>query len=63
MSKPSRAERLRYVFDNFMARGTIALIAGLFLVAAVGVLIITVAVAILARPTPRRPSPTCSGTA
>ena len=30
MNKPSRAERLRYAFDNFMARGTIALILGLF---------------------------------
>ena len=37
MNKPSRAERLRYAFDNFMARGTIALILGLFVVAAIGV--------------------------
>ena len=29
MNKPSLADRLRYRFDNFMARGTIALIAGL----------------------------------
>lgn len=47
MTKPSRAERLRYVFDNFMARGTVALIAGLFVVAAVGVAVITILVAIL----------------
>ena len=47
MTKPSRAERIRYVFDNFMARGTIALIAGLFLVAAIGVIVITIVVAIL----------------
>ncbi len=47
MNKPSRAERLRYVFDNFMARGTIALILGLFVVAAVGVILVTVLVAVL----------------
>ena len=33
MTKPSRGERIRYVFDNFMARGTVALILGLFVVA------------------------------
>ena len=42
MNKPSRAERLRYAFDNFMARGTIALILGLFVVAAIGVILITI---------------------
>ena len=42
MNKPSRAERLRYAFDNFMARGTIALILGLFVVAAIGVTLITI---------------------
>jgi len=47
VTKPSRGERIRYVFDNFMARGTIALILGLFLVAAVGVILITIVVAIL----------------
>lgn len=47
MNKPSRVERLRYAFDNLMARGTIALIAGLFLVATVGVIVITIVVAIL----------------
>lgn len=47
MNKPSRAQRLRYAFDNVMARGTIALIAGLFLVATVGVLLITFLVAVL----------------
>ena len=34
MHTPTRMERLRYRFDNFMARGTIALIAGLFLASA-----------------------------
>ena len=53
MTKPSRGERIRYVFDNFMARGTIALIAGLFLVAALGVVVITIVVAILASSAPR----------
>ncbi len=47
MNKPSRSERLRYAFDNFMARGTVALIIGLFAVAAIGVILITFAVAIL----------------
>jgi ion channel POLLUX/CASTOR len=42
VNKPSRAERLRYGFDNFMARGTIALILGLFAVAAIGVILITI---------------------
>ncbi len=42
MNRPSRAERLRYAFDNFMARGTIALILGLFVVAAIGVILITI---------------------
>ena len=49
MNKPSRAERLRYSFDNFMARGTIALILGLFVVAAIGVILVTVVVAIFFR--------------
>ena len=39
MTKPSRGERIRYVFDNFMARGTVALILGLFVVAAIGVVL------------------------
>jgi len=47
VTKPSRGERIRYVFDNFMARGTVALILGLFVVAAVGVIIISFVVAIL----------------
>ena len=47
MSKPSRRERVRYAFDNFMARGTIALIAGLFVVAAFGVIAVTLIVGIL----------------
>ena len=49
MTKPSRGERIRYVFDNFMARGTIALILGLFVVAAIGVVLVTVVVAIFFR--------------
>ncbi|HEX6869184.1 MAG TPA: hypothetical protein VF119_10290 [Candidatus Limnocylindrales bacterium] len=49
MNKPSRAERIRYAFDNFMARGTIALILGLFVVAAIGVIIVTIVVALLFR--------------
>ncbi len=51
MTKPSRGERIRYVFDNFMARGTISLILGLFVVAAIGVILITLVVAVL-YPTP-----------
>jgi voltage-gated potassium channel Kch len=47
VTKPSRGERLRYVFDNFMARGTIALILGLFVVAVIGVIVITLVVAFL----------------
>ena len=47
VNKPSRSARLRYVFDNFMARGTVALIAGLFLVAAIGVIAITLVIGIL----------------
>jgi voltage-gated potassium channel Kch len=34
-------ERLRYSFDNFMARGTIALIAGLFVASALGIFLIS----------------------
>ncbi len=49
VTKPSRGERLRYVFDDFMARGTIALILGLFLVAAIGVLLVTIVVAVFFR--------------
>jgi voltage-gated potassium channel Kch len=41
VDKPSLADRLRYRFDNFMARGTIALIAGLGAIT----LVITVAAA------------------
>ena len=41
MDKPSLADRLRYRFDNFMARGTIALIAGLGAIT----LVITIAAA------------------
>jgi voltage-gated potassium channel Kch len=52
VTKPSRGERIRYGFDNFMARGTIALILGLFVVAAIGVVLVTLVVAIL-YPIPR----------
>jgi ion channel POLLUX/CASTOR len=47
VSKPTRRERLRYDFDNFMARGTIALIAGLFVVAAFGIIAVTLVVGVL----------------
>jgi voltage-gated potassium channel Kch len=40
MDLPSWRDRAWYVFDNFMARGTIALIAGLFAVSAVGILVV-----------------------
>jgi len=49
VNKPSRTERLRYAFDTFMARGTFALILGLFAVAAIGVLIVTIVVAVAFR--------------
>lgn len=38
MQRASFGERVRYAFDNFMARGTIALVAGLFLVSALVIL-------------------------
>ncbi len=44
MDTPSLADRLRYRFDNFMSRGTVALIAGL---GVVSVGIITVAAAVI----------------
>ncbi|MDQ2964846.1 MAG: potassium transporter TrkA, partial [Chloroflexota bacterium] len=44
---PSRRDRLHYAFDNFMARGTIALIAGLFAVSAIGILVISLVIAIM----------------
>ena len=47
MKEPSLRERLRYSFDNFMARGTIALIAGLGVVAAIGILAVTLVLGIL----------------
>ena len=47
MKKPSFRERLRYDFDNFMARGTIALIAGLGVVAAIGILAVTLVLGVL----------------
>ena len=63
MTKPSRGERIRYAFDNFMARGTIALILGLFVVAVIGVVLITLVVAILYADSGHRRSATCCGTA
>jgi voltage-gated potassium channel Kch len=44
---PSRRDRLHYAFDNFMARGTIALVAGLFVVSAIGILAISLVIAIM----------------
>jgi voltage-gated potassium channel Kch len=44
---PSWRDRLRYAFDNFMARGTIALIAGLFVVSAIGIFAISLIIAIM----------------
>ncbi len=47
MQRPTRMERLRYRFDNFMARGTIALIAGLFIASAVGIFLISLVINVL----------------
>lgn len=47
MHVPTRMERLRYAFDNFMARGTIALIAGLFVASAVGIFVVALVVSVL----------------
>ena len=44
MNEPTFADRLRYQFDNFMSRGTVALIAGLGIIS---VAIITTAAAVL----------------
>jgi len=44
---PSWRDRLRYAFDNFMARGTIALIAGLFFVSAIGILAISLVITMM----------------
>jgi len=44
---PSWRDRLRYAFDNFMARGTIALIAGLFVVSAIGIFAISLVITIM----------------
>ncbi|HUG46958.1 MAG TPA: potassium transporter TrkA [Candidatus Limnocylindria bacterium] len=46
MDRPSALDRLRYAFDNFMSRGTIALIGGLFVVSALLVLAISLLVAL-----------------
>jgi ion channel POLLUX/CASTOR len=42
--------RLRYAFDNYMSRGTIALIVGLFLVSLLIIIAVSVAVVVLADP-------------
>jgi voltage-gated potassium channel Kch len=47
MHVPTRMERLRYSFDNFMARGTIALIAGLFVASAIGIFLISFVINVL----------------
>ena len=39
MKKPSLREKLRYAFDNYMGKGTIALIGMLFLITAAVVVI------------------------
>jgi voltage-gated potassium channel Kch len=44
MERPSFRERLRYAFDNFMARGTAALVIGLFTVSAVIIFLIALLV-------------------
>ena len=41
MNKVSFSDRLRYAFDNYMARGTIALLGGLFVVAMIMITLIT----------------------
>ena len=46
MDRPSLVERLRYRFDTFMARGTIALIAGLGLVS-VGIVFVAAAIVVV----------------
>jgi len=45
--EPTLRDRLRYAFDNFMARGTVALIAGLFVVSTLLILLISVIVVII----------------
>lgn len=47
MQTPTRMERLRYRFDNFMARGTIALIIGLFVASAIGIFLISLIINVL----------------
>ncbi|OGN86807.1 MAG: potassium transporter TrkA [Chloroflexi bacterium GWC2_73_18] len=46
MEKVTLGERLRYAFDNFMARGTIALIGGLALASAAVIVIVSIVVAV-----------------
>ncbi len=47
MHAPTRMERMLYSFDNFMARGTIALIAGLFVASAIGIFLISFVITVL----------------
>ncbi len=47
MHVPTRMDRLRYMFDNYMARGTIALIAGLFVASAIVIFLISLVISIL----------------
>src|SRR5690349_3382085 len=42
MERPTRRQRFRYAFDNFMSRGTTALVLGLFVLSAVVVLVMAV---------------------
>ncbi len=44
MDNASRVARLRYAFDNFLSRGTAALVLGLFVVTAIVVLVASVVI-------------------
>jgi ion channel POLLUX/CASTOR len=46
LNRHSFSARLRYAFDNFMARGTIALIGGLFVISVLFILLVSAAVLI-----------------
>ncbi len=48
MTRASRAERLRYLFDDFMARGTAALLFGLFIASLLIILLVAVLVTFVA---------------
>ena len=51
MDKPTLSERLRYRFDRTMARGTLALIAWLFAIAATVILVTAFALRLVGRST------------